>query len=237
MRRGNGPEGVFLARYAGCSYFRAMLSIHRRLFVALPLLALPSSLALAAGVDDKMQVQSGLRVQLQQSREKTTTGKSFSEVAKTGLAKGATLAGGADMVVGVVGLEGKKAATTRVLALDAGLLMKKSGGKLPATAAKLKAALKKYPAVILMDVFVEPPGMVRLSGVPKGTKVTVVTGAEGILGNPPMKPPGSQAVVVNQSELVPPLRKHVPKARFKARIKAPAKPRAPAKTKKAPKRR
>ena len=210
-----------------------MIIFHRRTFLAASsLLLLPSSRALAAG---HATVNAGLRIQIQQARQRTTTGNSFSDIAKAGLAKGATNATGGDMVVGVVGLKGRKAATTRVLALDAGLLMKKAGGKLPTSPAKLKLLLKKYPAAILMDVHVRPPRMVRLSGVPKGTKVTVVTGAEGILNFPPKKPPGSEAVVVNKSELVPPLRKHLPKSRLKARVKTPAKPRVPTARKRVPK--
>ena len=40
-----------------------------------------------AGIDYTAQKQSGLRVQLEQSREKTTTGTSFSEIAASGLSK------------------------------------------------------------------------------------------------------------------------------------------------------
>lgn len=101
----------------------------------------------------------------------------------------------------VNGLHNKNAKPTRVMALDSGKILARNGGSWPGSAAALAKLLKDHPDAILVDVELVPPAAARITGIPKGRKVTVLTGAEALFGNPPKKPPGSQALLINASAL------------------------------------
>ncbi|MBI2568110.1 MAG: hypothetical protein HYV63_13860 [Candidatus Schekmanbacteria bacterium] len=113
----------------------------------------------------------------------------------------ATTTDGGDMVLSVTGLHGRNPQPTRVMALDSEKIMRLNGGTWPEQPAELAAILKANPDVILADVQASPPEMTRLSGIPAGTKATVLTGAEALMGNPPQSPPPSQAMITNLSQL------------------------------------
>jgi len=118
----------------------------------------------------------------------------------------ATTATGGDLVLSVTGLYGKNPQPTRVLALDSDKILKLNGGVWPGTPEEMKAFLARHgKEVILKDVMAQPPSMTRISGIPAGTRVTVLTGAEAILGNPPRSPPSSQAMVTNLGQLPAPV--------------------------------
>lgn len=191
----------------------------RRLALAAVLIILPSSLVFAT--DNRTALQEGLQVQMQKVRNKSSVAQSFSDRAKSGLPVGITVATGGDMAVGVAALDMKNAKPTRVVLLDASLLMAKNGGKLPTTLQRTATLIKEHPQSIMVDTAVTPPQMVSVSGVPDDNKVTIVAGAEGIMGNPPKRPPGSQAFVLNKSQLIPRLRPYVPSTSVRARTKAP----------------
>jgi hypothetical protein len=113
----------------------------------------------------------------------------------------ATTATGQDMVLSVTGLHGKNPAPTRVMALDSDAILKLTGGQWPGTPEEMQQVLKSHPEVILSDMQTNPPQMARISGIPQGTKVTVLTGAEAIMDTPPRRPPGSQAMITNIGQL------------------------------------
>jgi hypothetical protein len=118
--------------------------------------------------------------------------------------KFATRAEGGDLAIAVTGLHGKNPQPTRVLAIDAGKVLSLNGGVWPGEPEQMKAFLQQHgKEVILADVEAKPPQLTKLSGIPKGTQVTVIAGAEALLGNPPKMPPASQAMVTNFSQLPP----------------------------------
>jgi hypothetical protein len=90
--------------------------------------------------------------------------------------------------------------------------MQASGGAWPETAATLVTVLHAHPEAILLDVRLPVPSFVRLSGVPVGRRVVVVTGAEGLLATPPQRPPQTQAMVTNTSQLPPTVQAALPSA-------------------------
>ncbi|MBI2568035.1 MAG: hypothetical protein HYV63_13480 [Candidatus Schekmanbacteria bacterium] len=113
----------------------------------------------------------------------------------------ATTSDGGDLVLSVTGLRGKNPQATRVMALDADGITRANGGQWPETPEKLAAILKGHPEMILADVQADPPAMNRISGIPAGKNVTVLTGAEAIMGTPPQTPPPSQAMVTNFTQI------------------------------------
>ncbi len=126
---------------------------------------------------------------------------SFNGQAGIGHPKYATTATGEDMVISVTGLHGKNPKPTQVMALDSGKILQRNGGVWPGTPEAMKEFLQKNPDVILANVKTNPPQAARLSGVPAGTKVTILTGAEALFGNPPKSPAPSQAMITNLSQL------------------------------------
>jgi hypothetical protein len=123
----------------------------------------------------------------------------------------ATTATGEDMVISVTGLHGKNPQPTQVMALDSDAVMRANGGVWPGTPAEMQRVLKNNPEVIVADVQASPPQMARITGVPPGTKVTMLVGAEGIMANPPRTPAPSQAMVTNISQLSSKAQALVPK--------------------------
>jgi hypothetical protein len=136
---------------------------------------------------------------------------SYGGMTGIGHPKFATVATGEDMVVSVTGLHGKNAQPTQIMALDSDAIMRVTGGVWPGTPAEMQQVLKAHPECIVANVQANPPQMARITGVPPGTKVTILTGAEGIMGNPPRTPPPSQAMITNISQLSPQAQALVPK--------------------------
>lgn len=110
----------------------------------------------------------------------------------------ATVATGGPMAVSVTGLHGKNPTPTTVMALDAGEILKRTGGNWPGEPAQMAAFLKANPDCVLKSIKANPPQSVRIDGIPKGTQVTILTGAEAMEGK---RPPGSQAMVTNLGQL------------------------------------
>lgn len=123
----------------------------------------------------------------------------------------ATTATGQDMVISVTGLHGKNPQPTRVMALDSNAVMQANGGVWPGTPAEMQKVLQSNPQCIVADVNASPPQMARITGIPPGTKVTMLVGAEGIMGNPPTTPPPSQAMITNVDQLSPKAQAMIPK--------------------------
>jgi hypothetical protein len=66
---------------------------------------------------------------------------------------------------------------------DYDAILRVNGGKMPASAEEMKQLLKDHPEVELARVKIEqPPEMIRINGVPAGTRVVVGVGLDGLDG-------------------------------------------------------